>query len=75
MLHDVLQVIFRRTTGRADSGRTTTTGRTTGRTDGKRTDNDDGTDVGGRTDRGRMTTTGRTTGHDGTDGDRIYIYK
>ena len=46
MLRDVLQVIFRRTTGRTDRGRTTTTGRTTGRTDGQRTttghDDDDG---------------------------------
>ena len=45
MLRDVLQVIFRRTTGRTDRGRTTTT--TDGRTwaDGQRTDDDDGTDV------------------------------
>ena len=52
-----LQVIFRRTTGRTDRGRATTTGRTTGpgRTDGQRT----------------TTTTGRTAGHDGTDGENI----
>ena len=60
MLRDVLQVISRRTTGRTDRGRTTTTttGRTTGRTSG-------------RTD-GQRTTT--TTGHDGTrrtDGENI----
>ena len=74
MLRDVLQVIFRRTMGRTDRGRTTTTdgrgrtdrrrttttGRTTGRTDGQRTDDDDDGRT-GRTDRGR-TTTGRTTG-------------
>ena len=41
MLRDVLQVIFRRTTGRTDRGRTTTT------TDGRGwTDDDDGTDDG-----------------------------
>ena len=84
MLRDVLQVIFRRTTGRTDRGRTTTTGRTDGQwtdddddgrtwTDGQRTDDDDGTDDGtdGRTDGERTTT---TTGHDGTrrDGRREY---
>ena len=59
MLRDVLQVIFRRTTGRTDRGRAdddrtddgTDRGRTTTTTDGR-----------GRTDRGRTTTTGRTTG-------------
>ena len=58
MLRDVLQVMFGRTTGRTDRGRTTTTGRTTGRTDGQRTDDDDG----------RTWTDGqRTDDDDGTD--------
>ena len=83
MLRDVLQVIFRRTTGRTDRGRTTTTGRTTGRTDGQRTDDDDGrTWTDGRTEDGRRrrdgrrdarTDRGRTTTTDGrgrTDGQR-----
>jgi hypothetical protein len=54
MLCDVLQVIFRRTTGRTDRGRTTTTGRT----EGQKTDDDDG----------RTWTDGQRTGDDGTDG-------
>ena len=59
MLRDVMQVISRRTTGRTDRGRTTTTGRAW--PDGQRTDDDDGADEG---------TDGRTADDDRDDGTR-----
>ena len=54
---------------------TTTTGRTW--TDGQRTDDDDGTDdgTGGRAEDDDDGTQWHTTGHDGTDVERIFIYK